>query len=78
MVSMAIMVASFRTSLDAWLERILPADMYVRAGATGDTAYMGPDDQSRCSIPPGLRLSWSRAISTRPLCQGNSSWSGTF
>ena len=35
MVSMAIMVASFRTSLDAWLERVLPADLYVRAGAAG-------------------------------------------
>ena len=33
MVSMAIMVASFRHSLDAWLERILPADVYVRAAS---------------------------------------------
>ena len=31
MVSMAIMVTSFRTSLDQWTQRILPADVYVRA-----------------------------------------------
>jgi putative ABC transport system permease protein len=55
MVSMAIMVASFRVSLDAWLERILPADLYVRAGAAGDTAYLGADDQARLAALPGVR-----------------------
>ncbi len=55
MVSMAIMVASFRNSLDAWLERILPADMYVRAGAAGDTPYMNADDQARIAALPGVR-----------------------
>jgi putative ABC transport system permease protein len=55
MVSMAIMVASFRVSLDAWLERVLPADLYVRAGAGGDTAYLGADDQSRLAALPGVR-----------------------
>ena len=33
---MAIMVASFRDSLDAWLERVLPADVYLRAGERGE------------------------------------------
>ena len=55
MVSMAIMVASFRISLDAWLERVLPADLYVRAGAAGDTAYLGADDQARLAVLPGVR-----------------------
>jgi len=55
MVSMAIMVASFRISLDAWLERVLPADLYVRAGAAGDTAYLGADDQARLAALPGVR-----------------------
>ena len=55
MVSMAIMVASFRISLDAWLERVLPADLYVRAGAAGDTAYLGADDQARLAGLPGVR-----------------------
>ena len=55
MVSMAIMVASFRISLDTWLERILPADVYVRASAAGDTAYMTVDDQARIAALPGVR-----------------------
>jgi putative ABC transport system permease protein len=55
MVSMAIMVASFRISLDTWLERVLPADVYVRAGAAGDTAYMTVDDQARIAALPGVR-----------------------
>ena len=33
MVAMAIMVFSFRMSLEAWMQRILPADLYVRAGS---------------------------------------------
>ncbi len=54
MVSMAIMVASFRQSLDDWLERLLPADVYVRVGA-GDTAYLTPEDQARMAALPGVR-----------------------
>ncbi|MEP7329588.1 MAG: FtsX-like permease family protein [Betaproteobacteria bacterium] len=45
MVSMAIMVASFRASLDDWLLRILPADVYVRAAAAGDTGWFDLDAQ---------------------------------
>ena len=55
MVSMAIMVASFRDSLDAWLERILPADLYFRAAAGGDTGYVGPDVQAMIAALPGVR-----------------------
>ena len=55
MVSMAIMVASFRISLDSWLERILPADVYVRASSGGDTAYMSADDQARIGALAGVR-----------------------
>lgn len=45
MVSMAIMVASFRTSLDDWLQRILPADVYLRAAAAGDTGSFNATEQ---------------------------------
>jgi putative ABC transport system permease protein len=51
MVAMATMVASFRASVDQWLERVLPAQIYVRAGpATGSglggtTAYLTAKDQ---------------------------------
>ena len=54
-VSMAIMVASFRDSLDAWLERILPADLYFRAASSGDTAYLTPDVQAMIAALPGVR-----------------------
>ena len=40
MVAMAIMVTSFRNSLDAWMQRILPADLYVRAGYIGQTSHL--------------------------------------
>ena len=40
MVAMAIMVFSFRMSLEDWMQRILPADLYVRAGAAGQSAYL--------------------------------------
>jgi putative ABC transport system permease protein len=40
MVAMAIMVYSFRNSLDGWMQRILPADLYVRAGGSGLTSYL--------------------------------------
>ena len=55
MVSMAIMVASFRGSLDTWLERILPADLYVRAAAGGDTAYLTSKVQAQIAALPGVR-----------------------
>ncbi len=54
MVSMAIMVASFRTSLDDWLERILPADVYVRAGTAGDTAWFTPAEQDALRATAGV------------------------
>jgi len=54
MVSMAIMVASFRQSLDEWLERFLPADLYLRAGP-GDTAFLSSADQQAIAALPGIR-----------------------
>jgi putative ABC transport system permease protein len=55
MVSMAIMVASFRQSVDDWLERVLPADLYVRASMSTDTAYLSPSDIERLAKVPGVR-----------------------
>ncbi|HXX46698.1 MAG TPA: FtsX-like permease family protein [Myxococcota bacterium] len=55
MVSMAIMVASFRQSLDEWLERVLPADLYLRSGAGSDTAYLSTADQQAIAGLPGVR-----------------------
>lgn len=40
MAAMAIMVTSFRTSLDAWTQKILPADVYLRVGYVGQSSYL--------------------------------------
>jgi putative ABC transport system permease protein len=40
MVAMAIMVTSFRTSLDRWMGQLLQADIYVRAGPAQSSAFI--------------------------------------
>lgn len=58
MVAMATMVASFRASVDQWLERVLPAEVYVRAGPTtssglgGTTAHLSEQDQRLLASHP--------------------------
>jgi putative ABC transport system permease protein len=54
MVAMAIMVFSFRMSLQDWVHRILPADLYVRAGTAGQSAYFDTDAQAALSKVPGI------------------------
>jgi putative ABC transport system permease protein len=54
MVSMLIMVSSFRSSLESWLERMLPADLYLRPARFGETAYFTPGEQARISGTPGV------------------------
>ncbi len=63
MVSMAIMVTSFRTSLDQWTQRMLPADMYVRLGYVGQSAHL---DARTCSARPVARCRALRDGSLRP------------
>ncbi|MES2901898.1 MAG: FtsX-like permease family protein [Pseudomonadota bacterium] len=46
MVAMAIMVSSFRVSLDDWLVRLLPADLYVRIENSGNAGGLGPREQT--------------------------------
>jgi len=54
MVSMSIMVASFRQSLDDWLARVLPADLYLRSAPGGESAYFTPEQQARIRATPGV------------------------
>jgi putative ABC transport system permease protein len=63
MVAMAIMVSSFRVSVDDWLVHILPADLYVRSGAGGgNTAALGPRQQAALAAVPGVaRIQFLRA-----------------
>jgi putative ABC transport system permease protein len=63
-VSMAIMVASFRHSLDDWLARVLPAELYVRPGSFADSAFFSAVDQQRIAALDGVqRVEFSRADS---------------
>lgn len=54
MVSMLVMVSSFRVSLESWLGRMLPADLYLRAARSGETAFLTPDEQNRIRSAPGF------------------------
>jgi putative ABC transport system permease protein len=52
--AMAIMVASFRDSVDQWLSQVLPADLYVRAGRAHSAAHLDPDLQARIADVAGI------------------------
>ena len=61
MVAMAIMVTSFRNSLDAWTQRILPADVYVRVGYTAQSSYLDEESVGELRSIAGIaRLQVSR------------------
>lgn len=53
-VSMAIMVSSFRGSVDEWLSQVLPAGLYVRASSSAATGYLGPEEVARIASLPGI------------------------
>lgn len=53
MVAMAIMVASFRVSVDDWLAHLLSADLYVHAAAGGSTGALNPAEQQAIAALPG-------------------------
>jgi putative ABC transport system permease protein len=64
MVAMGIMVASFRVSVDDWIQHILPADIYVRSAQAGNTGALAPGEQQALSQLPGVsRIQFLR---TRP------------
>ena len=62
MAAMAIMVASFRDSLDRWLDAVLPAELYFRTTHAGDTAYLEPEFEARVrSLPQVARADFLRS-----------------
>lgn len=64
--AMAIMVASFRDSVDQWLNQLLPADLYLRTGRGQSGAYLDEALQARISAIDGVaRISFSRHDSLR-------------
>jgi putative ABC transport system permease protein len=54
-VAMAIMVASFRVSVDEWLGHLLSADLYVRVASNGDTSVLSPDQQAQIAAASGVK-----------------------
>ena len=54
MAAMAIMVASFRESVDDWLATVLPADLYFRTTHAGDTGFLEPAFVERVHSIPGV------------------------
>jgi putative ABC transport system permease protein len=57
MVAMAIMVSSFRVSVNDWLGNVLSADLYVRSAAvgnSGDSGGLDPNEQQRIAALPGI------------------------
>lgn len=54
MVAMAIMVASFRVSVDEWLARVLPADLYVQTAQAGNTGGLTAEQQAAIAATPGI------------------------
>ncbi len=55
MVAMAIMVASFRVSVDDWLIHILPAPLYISTAITGETSRISPAQQQQLAAVPGVQ-----------------------
>jgi putative ABC transport system permease protein len=54
MAAMAIMVASFRESVDGWLDAVLPAEIYFRSSHAGDTGFLEPGFEERVRALPEL------------------------
>ncbi|HET7100010.1 MAG TPA: ABC transporter permease, partial [Terriglobia bacterium] len=53
-VAMAIMVTSFRVSVDDWLRHILPADLYLQTAAAGDARWLYPEEIKLIAAVPGI------------------------
>jgi len=64
-VALTVMVASFRDSVTQWLDRVLPADLYVRStgnlGAS-DTAYFTPEFVQAASQVAGVQRVQSQRV----------------
>ncbi|MCB1906853.1 MAG: ABC transporter permease [Rhodocyclaceae bacterium] len=53
-IAMAVMVASFRDSVDQWLGKVLPAEVYVRAARGSPALQLTPSVQQRLAALPGV------------------------
>ncbi len=53
-VSMAIMVGSFRDSVDDWLAKVLPSDLYVRASSSAASGFLDEEAVARVVATEGV------------------------
>ena len=61
--AMAIMVSSFRDSVDRWLGAVLPADAYARIASGAATGAIDPALRERLAHAPGVaRAEFSRSL----------------
>ncbi|MFC3076547.1 FtsX-like permease family protein [Phenylobacterium terrae] len=66
MIAMAVMVTSFRGSVDEWLGQVLPADLYLRLE---DGGGFSPEAQAAIAAAPGVAradFSYSTSFSVSP------------
>jgi putative ABC transport system permease protein len=62
MAAMAIMVASFRQSVDDWLAAVLPAELYFRTTHAGDTGVLDAGFEERVrALPQVARADFLRS-----------------
>jgi putative ABC transport system permease protein len=66
MVAMAIMVSSFRVSVDDWLQQLLSADLYVRVAGGHESARLSPTEQQAVASLPAVgraeRTRWQQFV----------------
>ncbi len=60
-IAMAVMVSSFRGSVDDWLVQVLPADLYLRVEGNDNSAF-APDVQRKMTAAPGVAAIHFRKI----------------
>ena len=53
-VALTVMVGSFRTALDEWLQQLLPADLYVRRAGAGDGSALPEALPAAAGALPGV------------------------
>ncbi|APV50932.1 hypothetical protein BWI17_15280 [Betaproteobacteria bacterium GR16-43] len=69
-VAMAVMVHSFRVSLDAWLQGVIGADLYARAAEEGDTVRFSLEQQGRVAALPGIARVDARQYDRLAIAEG--------
>lgn len=62
MIAMLIMVSSFRMAVGEWLDRVLPADIYVRPAGGAETSWLS-DAERAALVAAARRVEFSRVTS---------------